>query len=297
VATAAPLPQPTIARSGRLPTSGDYAYELKWDGFRAIVSTEGTLRVRGRRGWDMTEHVGFLAHLPVRHRGNAQAAPLLRPVLHRTREPPRPPGGLHDQPDQRLGDPQARNLSFTGLFERMRYLIHDRDSKFSAAFDEIFRSEAITVIHTPIRAPQASAYAERFVRTVRAELSRLVADHWPPPSRARVTRVKAQIVQFKLEDDSDIHLILYWAGRYMIAEDAVAGCLPRTTRDRRAIVAARVGFVRRCGFPTSGWHSLGTVAYVSGVGFWDVAHGQTGAARNYAELHPVTGLRIVAGCG
>jgi putative transposase len=64
---------------------------------------------------------------------------------------------------------QARNLSFTGLFERMHFLIHDRDSKFSGAFDEVFRSEGITVIHTPIRAPQANAYAERFVRTVRAE--------------------------------------------------------------------------------------------------------------------------------
>jgi hypothetical protein len=64
---------------------------------------------------------------------------------------------------------QARNLSFTGLFERMHYLIHDRDSKFSAAFDEVFRSEGINVIHTPIRAPQANAYAERFVRTIRAE--------------------------------------------------------------------------------------------------------------------------------
>jgi putative transposase len=56
---------------------------------------------------------------------------------------------------------QARNLSFTGLFERMRFLIHDRDSKFSGAFDEVFRSEGIQVIHTPIRAPQANAYAER----------------------------------------------------------------------------------------------------------------------------------------
>jgi putative transposase len=64
---------------------------------------------------------------------------------------------------------QARNLSLTGLFERMRFLIHDRDSKFSGAFDEVFRSEGITVIHTPIRAPQANAYAERFVHTVRVE--------------------------------------------------------------------------------------------------------------------------------
>src|SRR5712692_8271266 len=64
---------------------------------------------------------------------------------------------------------QARNLSFTGLLDRIRYLVHDRDSKFAAAFDEVFRSEGIKVIHTPIRAPQANAYAERFVRTVRAE--------------------------------------------------------------------------------------------------------------------------------
>jgi hypothetical protein len=64
---------------------------------------------------------------------------------------------------------QARNLSLTSLFERIRFLIHDRDSKFTALFDEVFRSEGITVIHTPVQAPQANAYAERFVRTVRTE--------------------------------------------------------------------------------------------------------------------------------
>jgi hypothetical protein len=66
VASYSGLPEPMLARSGRLPTSGDFAYELKWDGFRSIVSTEGPLRVRSRRGWDMTEHVGFLAELPAR---------------------------------------------------------------------------------------------------------------------------------------------------------------------------------------------------------------------------------------
>src|SRR5262249_50714145 len=64
---------------------------------------------------------------------------------------------------------QARNLSFTRLFERTRLPIHDRDSKFSAGFDEVFRSEGIKVIRTPVPAPRATAYAEGFVRTVRAE--------------------------------------------------------------------------------------------------------------------------------
>jgi hypothetical protein len=54
---------------------------------------------------------------------------------------------------------QARNLSLTNLLERKPFLIHDRDSKFTVAFHELFCSEGITVIHTPVRAPQANAYA------------------------------------------------------------------------------------------------------------------------------------------
>jgi putative transposase len=42
---------------------------------------------------------------------------------------------------------QAGNLSFAGLFDRMRFLTRDRDNKFSAVFDEVFRSEGIRVIH------------------------------------------------------------------------------------------------------------------------------------------------------
>jgi putative transposase len=50
-----------------------------------------------------------------------------------------------------------------------RLMIHDRGSKFSAGFDEVFRSEGVRVIRTPVRAPNANAYAERWVRTVRAD--------------------------------------------------------------------------------------------------------------------------------
>jgi hypothetical protein len=45
VASYSVLPEPMLARCGRLPTSGDFSFEVKWDGFRAIVSTEGALRV------------------------------------------------------------------------------------------------------------------------------------------------------------------------------------------------------------------------------------------------------------
>jgi putative transposase len=63
---------------------------------------------------------------------------------------------------------QARNLMMRlGEDQPFRLLIHDRDSKFAGGFDEVFRSEGCKVIRTPVRAPNANAHAERWVRTIR----------------------------------------------------------------------------------------------------------------------------------
>lgn len=66
---------------------------------------------------------------------------------------------------------QARQFAWT-LQERpgsYRFLIRDRDSKFTRDFDAVFTSEGIKIIKTPVQAPKANAFAERFVRTARSE--------------------------------------------------------------------------------------------------------------------------------
>jgi len=65
---------------------------------------------------------------------------------------------------------QARNLTYQlGEGGPYKFLIRDRDATFVAGFDEVFADEGIRILRTPVQAPRANAFAERWVRTVRAE--------------------------------------------------------------------------------------------------------------------------------
>jgi putative transposase len=79
--------------------------------------------------------------------------------------------GITANPNSAWVTQQARQFVWT-LEEtdaNLKFLIHDRDSKFTNAFDNVFISTGFHVIRTPLRAPDANAYAERWVRTVREE--------------------------------------------------------------------------------------------------------------------------------
>jgi transposase InsO family protein len=80
-------------------------------------------------------------------------------------------GGCTPHPNATWVSQQAREFAWTlpRRAEPLRYLIRDRDQKFTTAFDEVFRSDGVEILRTPIRAPQANGVAERFVKTVRAE--------------------------------------------------------------------------------------------------------------------------------
>ena len=77
--------------------------------------------------------------------------------------------GVTANPDCAWVAQQGRNLAVEERLENVRFLVHDRDAKFSGPFDQLMRCQGVKVIKTPFRAPKANAVAERWVRTVRNE--------------------------------------------------------------------------------------------------------------------------------
>jgi hypothetical protein len=116
----------------------------------------------------------------------------------------------------------------------------------------------------------------------------------------RTYRVHAQLVEMKVEADSDVHLVIAEpsdTARTMIAEFPASACTKGApSAVRRKMSAARRTLIAACGTPSaSSFHKVHGSATLSGVAFFDVIHGQTGVAPDGIELHPVLGFKA-SGC-
>jgi hypothetical protein len=109
-----------------------------------------------------------------------------------------------------------------------------------------------------------------------------------------VWRVHAILREYKAEADSDYHLVLDADGKTMIAEIPAPACVSggpfaagiTHARKQFDAVFAPGGFWQPAGVPA------GVPVAVTGVGFFDALHGQTGVAGNGIELHPVLDIQI-----
>jgi hypothetical protein len=114
------------------------------------------------------------------------------------------------------------------------------------------------------------------------------------PLETRTFAVHGRLVAVKREEDSDYHLVLAAGGASIIAEMPLVGCTAGA-QHRYAMTAARAALERAVGGPVGGsWIHPRLLVRVTGVLFFDFPHGQHGHARNYGELHPVIGFRVLA---
>ncbi len=79
-----------------------------------------------------------------------------------------------DAPDTSFVTQAARNLYIGEELAQIRFLIRDRDSKYARSFDDVFRCQGVRVVKTPIRAPDANAFAERVIGTVKRGVTDLL---------------------------------------------------------------------------------------------------------------------------
>lgn len=125
----------------------------------------------------------------------------------------------------------------------------------------------------------------------------LPANNRISPTETTVFQVPATLVEYKLEADSDYHLVLSdGAGHAMIAEIPDAACVGSGSPLLSSIQKTRGEFDARYTATTS-FQNAGVPVTVTGVGFFDFLHGQTGVAPNGIELHAVLDISFGAGSG
>lgn len=112
-----------------------------------------------------------------------------------------------------------------------------------------------------------------------------------PPTELETYVVQAQIQEFKLEDDDDIHVVVAPPddpNETMIVELVDIGCNGAAGSSiRESMKDARDSFFSVCGEAKSSFQECDAIVEITGIGFFDHIHGQTGVAPNGIELHPV----------
>lgn len=115
------------------------------------------------------------------------------------------------------------------------------------------------------------------------------------PTETTVFQLQATLTEYKLEADSDYHLILSdGLGHTMISEMASPSCVGSSSRLLSGIQNARSEFDARY-TPTDSFQTANIPVTITGVGFFDFFHSQTGVAPNAIELHPVLDIQFGTG--
>lgn len=127
--------------------------------------------------------------------------------------------------------------------------------------------------------------------------STLPANNRVAPTEDTVFVVDATLTQYKLETDSDYHLVIQdAAGNTMISEIPDPACVGAGSPFASYIQAARAQFDGKYSATTS-FQTANIPVQITGVGFFDFLHGQTGVAPNGIELHPVLDIQFNPGSG
>jgi len=123
-----------------------------------------------------------------------------------------------------------------------------------------------------------------------AQPTDLPPDNRIAPVETSEWTVDATLIEYKIEADSDVHLVIHdSAGRSMIAEIPHPSCVSASSPLRPSIAAVRTLFDQRFA-PETSWRHAGVGVVITGLGFWDKLHGQTGVAPNGIEIHPVLAM-------